>query len=358
MSHRSTQLRQDRDRQVEIRLHRGRVCVHPVPRGLRAALRIQEIRFEGSQPQAGNFDLEPFVISSDTLTIAPGLLSRAMGWLEKRHYHCHVEDQRNVDPLDPQPTAVIDAGNDPDLLSVLQNHTHGTLIVSGRREAIDKVVDVCRCLPKATIGIVTANKHLARHLAFELCGRVREHVDCQPGTDAWYTTRIRVVPANHLPAFHGQQVEILIILFDHDAISQKAMERLSDLRPTPWRVYALRRKGRFSEAEIIALETIAGPVIHTSPKVRQIKRQYCRSRSFPDLNPARDLESKQRIWQHKGRNRWIAEIAGACRDGDRETLWQHGLFLGEGERPPESPAVCVLVESRTHAAELNRYLES
>jgi hypothetical protein len=162
---------------------------------------------------------------------------------------------------------------------------------------------------------------------------------------------------------HGSQISQMTVFMDRKLALHKKLTKALQAQP----LHPVFAFGQVAESltgeEEFHLQQVLGPYLSCS---RQPLRLYHLSVTSDQLTPApkqlTDVEyyefKRDKVWQNKSANFWIAKLAQALADGNLDVLKQRGIDLDYQLQQPlkQQSQVCIVVENQLHGAELQTFL--
>jgi hypothetical protein len=254
-------------------------------------------------------------------------------------------------------------GNDRTFLEVVGRHPRGLIEVRSQADMLRFSALICKLFPMARIFIPVATRKQVVWTRRELQRTLSEPVNVV-GDYSWPWEGGRLVcTLRAFPAWNADDLEVIICPEAAHAVVPGHFRAFGRL---PFqRVYGFVRAGKeLSAKSRFNLEGLFGPVVYGIADPRgpeaTVQVHWCIPPACYPVGDLAALERKRRsYWSNDRRNALIAAVAGAFRAGNRESLWQHGLFLAEDEGAflfEDRRSVAILVESAEHGRELHRRL--
>ena len=276
-----------------------------------------------------------------------------------------VQDQRQFSPKATPCMQVIEEshGSVRGFLEIVAREPRGLIEVHDQTDVLGLTARICTLFPAARIYIPVATRRQVGWTRRALQRILRAPVNVYEDY-AWPWEGGRLVCTLRMfDRHHDSDLEVVICPEASHAVVPAHFRAFGGL---PFqRVYGFRRAGvALSDRSRLQLQGLFGPVVYRSPDPQgpqaSVLVHWC---TPPENHLPRDctaLERKRRLsWRNDRRNDLVAAVARALRDGDRERLWQPGLFLGEEDEvllSAPTRSVAILVESTEHGHALCRRL--
>ncbi len=301
-------------------------------------------------------------VNDDGTVIVPaGLTDRVVASLRAEGYAVtfddHRQDRRQLQVNQRLRDVVTDT--EQSLLDAIEHHFSGQILIRSETQRVRAIELVCRRYPRARVLILAATKDQVRRLHHKLRPGLRYDVRVGTGSKQ-YRGANRVVATMASGQIYDDAWDIIVYAFAEQLAGKRAFEHALD-NAGP-RVYGLIKSNRPLPLRTqLIVEGVCGPVIHEVPDPRgreaDVRVVTLQAPWMPVPGKLTPLERKRKMyWHNDKRNTAIADVAEAFVDGDRESLWQHGLLLDDDVDPViednADPRVAIVVESPAHGRAL------
>lgn len=332
------------------------------------ALRCSNTRFvqSGSRGFAKQRQMEPFFQweNNDSLRILVGHVGRVRALLEGAGRTVILDDQRqfSVKAAPSMPVVEATRGEAQCFLEVLAREPRGLIEVPKQADVLHLTALICRLFPAARIYVPVATRKQVARTRGELQRILRTEVNVYEDYP-WPWEGGRLVCT--LKTFNHRNLDDVDIVVCPDASATAVLSHREAFGILPGqRVYGFVRTGRtFSAPVRLQLEGLFGSLIYRTPdphgRRASVQVHWCLPPCCPPAKDATALQRNRRVfWHNDLRNDLISALADAFRSGARETLWQHGLLLGDEDilQVGTTRSVAILVESVEQGRELCRCL--
>jgi hypothetical protein len=300
--------------------------------------------------------------------VPAGLAHLVVGKLEEAGCCVRVEHYYTLDERARPGASVLRAATGPDwdFLAAVAAGPRGVIQARGVADVAQLVALLCRLFPDARIMIAVNGsraklRRLRRRLQQDGAGRV--DVLAHYGWP-WRDGRLLCSLADLGASGKARHRDFDVVILPEALQVLPPQHAEALLRLHHHRVYGfLPPNAPVSARARLTLQALVGPVIYRAPDPRgdpaEVVVHWCQPPWAPPAGDVTALARKRAaFWGNATRNDFIAAVARAFSECDKETLWGCGLLLADGGGIPLTgrPAVTLLVESTEHARELLRRL--
>lgn len=300
----------------------------------------------------------------DRPAIPTGLVPAVADRLREAGIEAMVNDRREFGPAHEISKKVLTSskGDDRRLLKALKQHPLGQIEVRSTLDMLNYMHMICQLFPDAHVLIPVAQKKdawsLWRQLNERVCGF---HVQLKTGR--WPRKRPRCLVTAY-PSCIPNYWDIILLPNPLRASQNRLSHAMGLFRGSPHRCYSFVRPGqRFGRRDRIRLEAMSGRMIYeTEPGRLAIEVLWLQPpQSPPSGCERRSLDwKKAAYWHNVRRNEYIADVARAFAEVNKEELRTYGVRF-RADKPlftnSEAPEVVVLVESIEHGRGLLKHLD-
>jgi hypothetical protein len=281
-------------------------------------------------------------------------------------FKVNIRDHRRLDPKAVPAGTVLQAAaaDDRAFLCAAAREPFGLIEVRRNRDIVRLAAALCHLFPSARV-MLTCNgaRRLLRTLCLSLEQAGAGRVDLVRSYGwPWEGGRLLCSMVDFDRASHNPDgdFDVVIFLDALQALADGHQEALGRFRGCQ-RMYGLvRANATLSHRARLRLQASIGPVIYRVPDPRgehaHVNVLWFRPPwSPPSASPGSLARKQGCYWHNDARNDALASVATAFAAGNIESLWHHGLLLGDCASDlvaAGAPCVTVVVESTLHAREL------
>ena len=337
---------------------------------LRAVLSFPATRFQPGGPlgyrQVPRSERAYRRNSEGVLVIPTGLLALTQQKLNEAGWQVVVQDQRRLDSwVAPSPETLNRAqGAVQAFWQTVAREPKGVFEAGSQGEVVELIASICRLFPRARVMIAlngTRKKlqSLRRQLVRAGAGEVYL-LNAYPWPWAGGRLVCQLGHLNDADKSPDRLFDVVILPSALQALG--AVYRGSLARLSRQRVYGfVPGHAALSPKARLDLQAMIGPFLPRAQDFRGAEAAVTVHWAQPPWSPPAGevsaLERKrQAYWHNDARNAYVAAVAGALSESNREHLWKYGLMLVDDDASlsldGNLPAVTVLVESTEHAREL------
>lgn len=285
-----------------------------------------------------------------------GLVPDLVRELEADGYRAEVCDRRHTLVVDGEVLQTA-AGADRRFLEAVALAPLGIVEVRDARDLVDRVALLAEMYPAAHLVLAVVTRRSAWEMWKMLRGTMGElAVGLLSAKTRRPGRRCTVCTYRSLARVRQRDHAILVI---------EAAERATDA-VVPFtsgarayaRVYGTVYAGvPRDETTALRLRALAGEVIYAMPGTTAPARVLLvAAPSVPPTGAKHGSQRRRQIWENRPRNRLVARLALALRDGDVDGLRACGLAVSAEDLGADPRRVTVLVEGTAHARELRSLL--